>query len=265
MSAPIFDFVPIIQDTGAVHFRVIVIAGLSTKHGATSSAMGQLFGRMFPDIPVAGQVTVEVFNDMGRAAPARVLYGVSVAFGEYFDLIGDNQSGITARAIVDNGNHVVSDSILIPTFATDVDVLKDANAAARFPGYDPVYGLAEFHATAMRVLLASHLPQAVPHLYAGRNVSAFVPLRTARELPDIRDIRNPGALRQAQADLVKALSAQEREHLEEWRDIANLARQRFQGDLVSIREANPAPEIPDVTTESPGVGVVTQVSSWRRG
>jgi hypothetical protein len=260
---PVFDYIPVIGDRNAAHLRVITVSGVSTKHDSTHTQAGRMFGRITPDFPEVGRFVLEVFNDFGRAALSRILYGEATEPGTPFSLIPDNGSGLTARAIIKDESRVVNDFVMVVSFATDSDVL-DAAAAARMPGFDPAYGLAVFHAQAMRTILASHLPEAVPHLYVGKNVSAFVPLQSADQLPDITTIRNADTLRTVQADMVKALSAQRAEHLEEFAEMAALARERVSSNLASIRNANPAP-LPNPTTLPPGEGVMVQVGSFSRG
>jgi hypothetical protein len=261
MAAPVFDYIPIIQDTGKVFLRAIVVTGYSTKVGDESSLDGRLYCRITPGI---GIYTVEVFEDSSFDVDGLLMSGEIESTGSWFNLDEQNTSGLTGRAILGEGSNEVSESVAIVTFATDSDIMSKAGEISAFPGYDSEYGLAYFHAQAMRILLTSFLPQAIPHLFIGKNLSAFLPLTSVLSLPDITKIRNPAALERVQADLVKELSATQREYLDEWAAMATGARGRIKEYLASIKEENPAPPI-DPTTLPPNAGVLTNFSSFSRG
>jgi len=262
---PVFDFIPIIQESGKVRLRVVVLSGVSTRHESPSTRDGKIFARITPNWPVQDQFTFEGFTDPARLPADRVLYGVALNAGEQFELVEDNSSGMSGKAIIDDGTREVVNPILIVSFATDEDVFGSYRFAQGMPGYDSSYGLAAYHARAMRQILTSILPEAVPQFYAGKTLSAFEPLASADELPELGLIRNPAALEKLQADLVKQLSAEEAENTEEFADMADKARQRVAAGLKSIALANPLPEDLPPENQPPGAGVVVQFGSWKRG
>jgi hypothetical protein len=257
---PVFDFIPILQDTGLAHIRVIVITGFSTRIGAESSPTGKLYGKI---TPFGGEFLLEVFTDHTFASDSLVMSGTAEATDEYFSLGEQNNSGLTGRAVIGAGALNVSQSVIIVTFAVDSSVNSDPTSISRFPGYDSEYGLATFHARAMRTILADYLPQAIPHLFVGKQISAFAPLQSALALPSIDLIRNPNVLERLQADEVKDLSASEREYLEEWGDLATAARARESAAIKAIIDSNPAPTI-DTTTIPLNNGVLVDFSSFTR-
>jgi hypothetical protein len=233
VAMPKFDVVPIIQDRSGVFIGFATIAGLSTKHDSTDTDNGRIY---FNVLQAGGEYVVTLFNDPTYLVGSEIASG-SGTIGNLFQLAEENASGVTARIRLD-GAGASANGIIIPTFALDVDVFKNQNDAAAMPGYDPDYGLAMFHAAAMRRIMTSDLPSALPDLYRNSGLSAFVPLGSAVTLPDLSTIESPEALRDAQANLVKSLSAQESEHLEAFAEMADAARARFVTALAAFKAAN---------------------------
>jgi hypothetical protein len=233
VAMPKFDVVPIIQDRSGVYIGFATVTGVSTKHDSADTDNGRIY---FNVLQAGAEYIVTLFSDPTYAAGSEIASG-SGAIGELFSLAEENASGVTGRVRLD-GVGSTANGIILPTFALDVDVFKSQGDAAAMPGYDPDYGLAIFHAAAMRRLLTSDLPSALPDLYRNSGLSAFVPLGAGAQLPDLSAIESPEAIRDAQANLVKSLSAQESEHLEEFADIADAARARFVTALAAFKAAN---------------------------
>jgi hypothetical protein len=128
-------------------------------------------------LQAGGEYVVTLFNDPTYLVGSEIASG-SGTIGNLFQLAEENASGVTARIRLD-GAGASANGIIIPTFALDVDVFKNQNDAAAMPGYDPDYGLAMFHAAAMRRIMTSDLPSALPDLYRNSGLSAFVPFGSA--------------------------------------------------------------------------------------
>jgi hypothetical protein len=128
--------------------------------------------------------------------------------------------------------------ILVPTFATDVDVYTSPSASASLPGYDAEYGLAYLHAQAMREIMTTGLPGAVPALFGGDGLATFVPTDVDAELPDLRQIASVDNLRVAQVNLVKALGAEQAEGVEGWMKVAENARKRYDAVMERLAALN---------------------------
>lgn len=254
---PTFEYIPIIGDTTKATLRVVSIDGLTTRHNTSASDRGRLYASLTRS---GGTYTLSVYKDARRTS--KVMEGTTNATGQYFDLVAENESGLSGRAWI--GSYFANDMsiVLMPTFAVDIDVLLSDTATAGLPGWDPEYGLAMLHATAMRQILTDALPAAVPNLYrAAGGIAGFVPNSPDIQLPNIRLIANPDQLRVAQGSLVKALAAEQAEHLAEFREVAEAARARFVQAMTSLSLAN-APKEDEEESESDG-GV--SFGSWRRG
>lgn len=256
MALPIFDIVPIIQSRDGIRIGIVTVAGVSTSHSSTNTDAGRLY---FDIVRIIDGYRLDLFSDYARSDGSLVVTGEVGDVGQFFALDAANGSGVTGRARLEGGGDPAS-GIAIVSFATDVDILKSQGDTARFPGYDPTYGLAAFHSAAMRQILTSDLPAALPQLYRNSNLSAFAPMAQGSELPDLSRIQNAEALRAAQANLVKALSAQEAEHTQEFSDIAAAARARYVEALKTLTEANTAAT--EVATE---VAAAIQFGSFVRG
>lgn len=233
MAGPSYEYVPILGATGAT-LRVVSIDGISTKHGDTKTDRGRLYAK----VTKPGSYQLDVYSRFTRQAGELVMTGTVATLATYFDLAAANTSGMTGQAIVDSYSADDSGIVLLPTFAVDHDVLIGTTDIAAMPGYDATYGLGYFHAQAMRQILAADLPRATPHLFGGVGLAAFVPTAVAASMPLLSTIANADQLRVAQASLVKALSAEQAEHLVEWRDIAAAARSRYEGAINNLAEAN---------------------------
>jgi hypothetical protein len=258
VAFPIFDVVPIIQSRDGIRIGVVTVAGVSTAHNSSHTDNG----KMYADIVAVGggSYRLDLWSDYARGGGSLVARGTAPAVGQYFAIAEQNASGITGRARLDGEGAPVASPIVVVSFAVDADLFKEQNDAASLPGYDTTFGLAAFHAAAMRRLLTSDLPSAVPELFRGKKLAAFTPLALGTEFPDLSQIQNPESLRDAQANLVKSLSAQEAEHLEEFRELAELARERFAAAIGAFRSAN-APAVEAVATANNAISFGT----WRRG
>jgi hypothetical protein len=247
-----FTAIPIIQDRAGVRLSYATVAGVSTKHGANSTDSGKLYGTIVDD--GAGAYHLDLFADFAKSAPSKRLTSAPAALGTYFDLTEVNASGMTGRARIDGAGALAS-PLLILSFATDLDVFKDQARAATMPSYDPTYGLAAFHADAMRRILLNDLPAAIPELFRTLKISAFVPASAGAELPDLTKLESAESLRSAQGDLVRALAAAEANYVEEFAEIERMARAAYAEDMRSIAAAN-APESEDVATQvNSGFGI----------
>lgn len=254
MAIPVFDVVPIIQNRNGIRIGIVTVAGVSTKHDSAHTDNG----RMYADTVNAGGGAwrLDLFSDFARSPGSLIARGTAPAVGQYFALDEQNGSGVTGRARLDGSGNATYPAVVIPTFAVDADVYKNPDHAAAMPGYDETYGLALFHAAAMRQILTSDLPSVSPDLYRGSTISAFVPMDVAAELPDLQRVQSSESLRAAQADLVKALSTQESEHLQEWEDVAALARERYAAALRTFAAAN-APKAAEVKAAATGISFGT--------
>lgn len=258
MAIPVFDVVPIIQRRDGIRIGIVTVAGVSTKHDSADTDNG----RIYADTVNAGGGSwrLDLYSDFARSPGSLIARGTAPAVGQYFALAEQNASGVTGRARLEGSGTATYPAILLPTFAVDADVYRSPADAAAMPGYDPDYGLASFHAAAMRQILTSDLPSVAPDLYRGSTLSAFVPLDVAAELPDLQKVQSSESLRNAQADLVKALSTQESEHLDEWADVAAAARERYALALRTFGAAN-APKAQDTKAAATGIrfGYFTRV------
>lgn len=238
MAEPVFEYVLILGgDRAKAHLKVAFLAGISTAHDSADTDNGRLYASVTRP---GGVYTLDVYSSRTRSGPSRVLTGTAPALREYFDLEAANDSGMSGRAWLEDYAADDNGVILVPTFATDRDVYAGAEAAAAMPGYDDGYGLAYFHAMAVRDILTSELPRQVPNLFGGDGLAEFVPQGPeGPELPDLRDLgANVDQLRVAQATLVKALSAEQAEHVEQFAAMAKAARGRFDAAMKQLGEAN---------------------------
>lgn len=254
MPAPVFEYVPVFGDAGKATVRVASITGLSTKHGTKTNDRGRLYGKA---TKVAADHVLALYSDFARTA--KVAEGTVATTGTWFNLVAANASGITGRAIFDSYGSDDDSVLVVATFATDRDVLIDQISCANMPGYDGIWALSDLHAQAMRELLTSAIPAKLPHLSGGKGLASFVPL-AGSTLPDLKQLANIDHLRLAQAALVKALSAEQREHLEEFAAIAAAARARYEDLMDQLAEANQA-EVEKAGEEDGGMSTAT----WTRG
>jgi hypothetical protein len=238
VTAGSFDVIPIIQDGTGVRIAAVTLAGVSTAHDATDTDNGRMYGVITPEEP---GYRLDVYSSIDQTPGSMLASGAVDTVDKGFVLQSAGESGVTGRARLTGSGAQIAPAILLVSFALDVDVMKSAEQLATMPGYDPVYGLAAFHASAMRQMMLSDLPSAVPGLFAGLKQSPFVPLR-GTEYPDLTKLESPDALREAQAALVKAMSAEELEHTAEFADMASAARERYTSLIATIRESNQPPQ-----------------------
>lgn len=255
MPAPVFEYVPVFGDPNKGTVRVASLAGVSTKHGAKHNDRGRLYGTLTKP---AADYTLSLYSDLARTQ--KVAEGTVAALGTWFDLAAQNASGISGRAVVDAYGADDTTILVLPTFATDRDVLIDAASCSKMPGWEGAWGLSDLHAQAVREILTSAIPAKLPHLCGGSGLASFVPHLAGSTLPDLTKLANVDHLRLAQAALVKALSAEQREHLEEFAAIAAAARQRYEDLMDGLAAANKPEEDEAAGEESGGLGVGT----WTR-
>lgn len=238
MSAPRFEYVPIIGDPAKATLRVAFLSGISTAHGSEDTDHGRLYGVVSRP---GDAYRLELFANVNRSAGSLVASGESATLGEYFDVSEESASGISGQAAIDAFSAEDRSVIVIPTFAVDVDVYTTPAAARALPGHDESgegYGLAYLHAQAMREILTSGLPGAVPHLFGGAGLAAFVPTGADVQLPDITKLANVDQLRVAQVHLVKAIGAEQAEGIEAFDKVAKAARARYDAVVTRLAEAN---------------------------
>jgi hypothetical protein len=263
-AVPSFTYIPIVQDLAACDVQVAALAGISTLHGSTDTDEG----RLYADVSLSGSTaTLSIYSvpflAPGTGDPDALVAQGSGELGSYFLLSEQNTSGISGRAIVNAVTASPSSLILIPTFATDPDVLLSADEVEALPGFDSGYGLAFLHALAMKQLIASDLPARLPHLFPTKSgLSAFVPGRPDARLTSITSLANPDQLRLAQASLVKALAAEQSEHQQEFADMAKAARARYTAILGEIVDANPK-EDEEAAQDASNISITT--STYSRG
>jgi hypothetical protein len=262
---PKFEFVPIVPESpsgSGADVAGLVLEGISTKADSPDTDRGRLYGRIVDD-GEAGYF-VQLFADFERSAAAIVEGRIAKNLVPGVVVLAPHQAGdrpLAGRLRLVEVRALPASFVAVVSFAIDPDVVANATEIERFPGYDDAFGLAYFHAAAMKQILGSELVAAAPHLYAGKVVSAFL-APTNNSLPDVSKVVNPEALRQAQADLVRFLSAKQKNYLEEWQEIAAAASEDFQRDMATIAGAN-KPADDDVAETSPGGGI--SFGSFTRG
>lgn len=255
---PVFEYIPIFGDTSKAELAVVSISGISTKHDDTHTDRGRLYG----SITGGGSYTLNIYSSVTRDSGSLVLSGTVGAVGQYFNLTAQNTSGMTARALIKSYTADDAGLIFIPTFAVDIDVMISASACATMPGYDATYGLAYFHAMAMREILTTSLPGVLPNLFGGKGLASFVPTSSGIELPDLTRLANIDQLRVAQSDLVKGLSARDQEHTAEFAAMMKAAFARFDATMKNIGMINKAEDIAEKGEEAEASGV--SVAPWSR-
>lgn len=233
MQPPVFEYIPVLGASGTVKIKVLRIVGLDTRHSSTNNDHGRLYAAVTGTISAPA---VDLYCD--TALTQKVATGTG-AVGAIIALAAVNSSGITGLVIVEFFTAADSGLVILASLATDEDVLLDATSCASLPGFNPIYGLAYLHAQAMRRIMTSSLPAAVPYLYGATGLAAFVP-QSARgiDVPDISKLASADQLRMAQADLVKALSGKQQEHIPEFAALAKAAMESFAADMAEIGEAN---------------------------
>jgi hypothetical protein len=250
MPGPTFDYVPIFGGATA-KLGSLIVQGVSTKHGDTKTDRGRLYVKL---VKVDPTYTLTLHSAASRSDGSKVASGTVAALSTFFDLAVQNSSGISGQASIASYESDDSTMVAVPTFAMDPDVFVQAAYVANMPGYDTTYGLGYFHARAMRQLLTTDLPRAVKFLYPGGvGLAAFVPTDPAVTLPDLTQL--------AQAQLAKAMSAEESGHMEEWATMATAARERFDEIMAALADANTKDEEAgdqDATNQSVSVG------TWER-
>jgi hypothetical protein len=273
-----FEFVFAIGDKKGADVR-LALSGLSTKHGTAQNDRGRLYLYLvaaYDADSAAYALAADIYSE-----PTREIAGTRVAAaretgtvrgtGTRLALAPTNDSGLSGwieieqfPGVADVDSTVAAGPIvLLPTFATDEDVMGSADAAAGLPGFDPTRGLALFHAKAMRQMLTTDLPSKMPHLFGGRGLAAFLPVSQMAPLPELAKVANADALREAQATLVKALAAEDMEHVEEFRAMGAAARERYEALITDLGAAN-QPAEDKAEAENPSM-VDIQFGSFTRG
>lgn len=231
---PTFEYIPVLGTIAGTTLRIASISGISTIHGDQFTDRGRLYGTLTFTFPT---YTVNLYSDVSRDDGSLVLSGTTTALQSYFEMSAQNGSQLSGRAWIDAYLSDDLQIVALPTFAVDVDVLKVAGQCQLFGSYDARYGLGYFHADAMRKIMTSDLPAAVPHLFGMTGLAAFVP-QTSVAMPDLRTIANADQLREAQAALVKALAAEDSEQAPAMQEISRMARQRYAEAMANLKAAN---------------------------
>jgi hypothetical protein len=248
-----FEYVPIFPASVNGIIRLI-LTGINTKHAAENTDRGRLYG------VISAPFTLNLYSDAARSAA--VAQG-DLAAGVWGDLTALNASGVTGRVYPAANVAVDTPFVAVPTFAVDRDVFLSVNAAAAMPGYDPTDGLAAFHAEAVRQILTIHLPARLPNLYGGSGLSSYIPQGPGAPppaLPDLTRLANVDQLRSIQSQLVKFLSADQANHVEEFRNMATAAAARVDALLGELDLSNVTDE-----TASGDVGNTISVTTFNRG
>lgn len=257
MPAATFDVIPAIYDRSGARLTALALTGVSTKHGDTKTDRGRMYAAITPTGGNAQRL--DIYSDFTRTQ--LVASGESPAPGTFFALAQANASGITGRARLDGSVSAAPiNATLVVSLSVDEDVFQSAVPTANMPGYDPAGGLAAFHAAATRRILTSDLPAAAPALFASVPQNGFLPSGTTADYPDLRELQNADALRAASAALAKALSAEEKEHVAEFADMAERARGRFAAMMLDLRTANEPEQAEAETRTHPTV----QFADWIR-
>lgn len=267
-----FEYIPVIQDTSKMRIQVASCAGFSTRQAGASTGGGRLYGTLEFEVGFH-TATASFYRDTARSdlLVATVVPVADVGAWITTDATADGEiirfrikefNGATAEAV---DAIAAIRFIAIVSFAVDADVASADASLALFPGYDAEDGLAHYHALAMREILTVDLPARVPNLFGGLGLATFLSAEPEEvELPDLRTLVNADALRMAQAALTKAMSAEENEHQQEWRDIAEMARARYAAVMDSIEAAN-APKESDAADTRPDESVGTSFGRFNRG
>jgi hypothetical protein len=273
----VFNYVPIIGPEGLL-MRVDEIRNLSTiPFDADQFADAQLVGRgrwfgSIHDNEIGGWVIL-LSPDEGLTRPyfsgtidkaTQAGVRVSLPRGDFAGV--ETQCYVTVDAVP---AEAVPESparfVAFPSFSDDGDIDPDPGRLQFLPGYDTgelpgmvdpysARGLAVHHAAAMRQLVTTYLPAAIPHLFGGLGLAALVPMgRVPAPFPDLRKLANVDQLREAQAQLALSLAAGRNRHLAEFRDMETAARERFRELMTEIGLANaPAEERASETTGGGG-------------
>jgi hypothetical protein len=253
-AGPPFEYVAAFG-RGREQIRGLSLVGINTKHGAENTQRGRLWARV--EAVPAGGFAFSVYN-AGTFDPSALVATVTGADRQgWLDFTG---GGLSGSVYLDYSAD--ASLLIVPTFAVDRDVFLDPAAAAGMPGYDPANGLTAFHAEAVRQLMTIHLPARLPNLFGGSGLSAFAPGDPAAPpptIPDLSKIANVDQLRSIQATLVKALAAEQSNHLREFAEMATAAYARADALLGELDLANTA----DATTPTPADPTYT-VTTWNR-
>lgn len=255
---PTFRYIPVLGNLAKCDLRVVQVDALSTKHDNTNSDGGALYASV-----VGGSgIAVNLYADPLRTR--LVLSGAAGDVGQYATLTAQSGSGLSGRAYVASYAQDDSDIVVLASFATDVDVMFSQASCQGLagPAYDTTYGLAALHAQAMREILASALPAAVPHLFGKEGLAPYVPGQVGPAIPDLRKMANVGQLRQAAGALAKAITAEQQEHLADMAAIAVAARARYVAIMQAVAAAN-VEEAEEAKQETSNISV--GLGSWSRG
>jgi hypothetical protein len=258
-----FVYVPVFADAG-LDIRFAFVKGLSTRREDGHTDRGRMYGLITPS---GADAVVTLHSAYDRAADSLQAQGTitaaDVAAGNWVDLV-DLSQGARVKLAAMPTTAAARKFLIVPTFATDLDVDPDPDVCAAFPGYGGVWGLAMWHAAAMREIMTVGLPSRIPHLFGELGMAAMVPMEEAEiRIPDLRKLASVDSLRIAQANLVKALSAESLYHQDEWRQIADAARARYEKIMDDLGLANAPREetAAEAAPDNSGIGFGT----WNRG
>lgn len=251
-----FEYIPVISKESELIIRFAAIRNLSTVGAGSGAGTGSTDrGRMFGKVDLSGDtLTISLYKDVARSVEICKATATADDIGEWVEMgtgaqgTHDESARVMVVSLPGDGDRSAN-FICFPSFADDADVYPDPNSVAALPGYDTgaeggsepdlARGLAIYHAKAVKQILTTSLPSAIPHLFGGGALSALVPMDESEiSFPDIREIANVDSLREAQAQLVLAMAAGANRHLREYADIADAARERFNELIEEIRAAN---------------------------
>lgn len=237
---PEFRFIPVmVSGAGNAVIGAIRLRGVSTKHGATNTDAGKMFGA----VSRSGEnVVLSLWNKYRRMDTDLMASGTMIDLHSPFELVQANESGISGDAIVSEFS-ADSKFAAIVSFATDQDIQSSQSAMENYPGYDATYGAAIHLASAMEQIITSSLPSMIPGLFDSQVVRPFEAITGGAQIPNISLIQNPGALRRATANLAKSMAWEEAAHLDEAQEIIKSSRMLFDMSMKEIMEANAPKEL----------------------
>ena len=154
-------------------------------------------GRLWADFTYSGSsYLVELYKSAERQSADKVASGQSGALGE-IDLSEENSSGISGQLDWEEYVEDQTSVVVYVSLATDEDVGRWWRDYTQLSGYNGTYGLAEYHAWALSVVLDSVSRRFAEELGGYGSVPWW---QAGNKLyPDLRRVANPDCLRDAQA------------------------------------------------------------------
>ena len=187
-----FERVICYEDRGSVQTHSWWLEGVKTTPTGNTD-----HGRLWADFIYSGSTyQVDLYKSPDQQPTDKVASGQSESLGE-IDLSEENSSGLTGQLYWEDYIQDQTGVVVYVSLATDGDVQRWWRDYTQLSGYDGTYGLAEYHAWAMGVVLDSVSRRfaeelggygAVPWWQSG-----------AKLYPDLRRVANPECMRDAQA------------------------------------------------------------------